>query len=51
VHHFEDVVVVHVVATVLKSVLELFEVDDSVLVSVEEVEGSSDTVLGLDLSD
>lgn len=51
VHHFEDVVVVHVVAAHFKSVFEFFEVDGSVFVLIQKSENSSDSVLGSDFSD
>lgn len=51
VHHFQNVIVVHVVTAQFKSILELFEVDHSVLVFVQKGKHSSDSVLGSDLSD
>lgn len=50
-HHFQNVVIVHVITTEFKSSLELFEVDGSVLILVNQGEDSSDSVLGSDLSD
>jgi len=51
VHHLQNLVVINIVLQVFGNLLELLEVNDSVLVLVEEFEDSLNAVLGLDLSD
>lgn len=51
VHHFQNVVIVHVFLDWLETVFEFFEINVSIFVLIEKGEDSSDTILGFDLTD